>query len=39
MLFFVAKLDLEIAFDQQTKARDLTFEGARTPGAHKLVKY
>ena len=29
------KLDFEIAVDQQTRDRDRTFEGFRTPGAHQ----
>ena len=31
---FFVKLDFEIAVYQQTRARDRTFEGFRTPGAH-----
>ena len=33
------KLDFEIAFVQQTKAHDQTFEGVfRTPGAHRYSR-
>ena len=31
--FFVVKLDFEIAVDQQTRARDRTFEGVPDSGA------
>ena len=31
---FFLKLDFEIAVDQQTRARDQTFEGVPSPGAH-----
>ena len=32
------KLDFEIAVGQQTMARDQTFEGFRTPGAHRCPR-
>ena len=37
-LVFFVKLDFEIAVDQQTKAHDQTFEGFRTPGAHRCPR-
>ena len=34
-VFLFGKLDFEIAVDQQTNARDRTFEGFRIPDAHR----
>ena len=31
------KLDFEITVGQQTRAHDRTFEGFRTPGAHRTA--
>ena len=35
---FYAKLDFEIAVDQQTKARDRTFEGVPDSGCSPVLK-
>ena len=35
---FLVKFDFEIAFDQQTRACDQTFEGFLTPGAHRCLR-
>ena len=37
-VFFVVKLDFEIAVDQQTKAYDQILRGFRTPGAHRCPR-